>query len=89
MHNKYIDQMSNADLRDVAKAAMSILDAMQTRSPGVQLAGLMLAAQAVSEALEVDPSGAFQTVYNMRQEAKHKHVPEILAVAEYAKGELR
>lgn len=89
MHNKYLDQMNNADLKDVATAAMSILDAMQLKSPGVQLAGLMLASQAVSEALEVDPSGAFQTVHNMRQKAKHTQVPEILAITDYARGELK
>lgn len=89
MHNKYRDQMNNADLKDVATAAMSILDAMQLKSPGVQLAGLMLAALEVSEALEIDPSGAFQTVHNMRRKAKHIHVPEILAITDYAKGELK
>lgn len=81
------DKLTNANPREVANAAMTVIDRLQTLQAEVQIAGTAATFVLLCEHLGITPSDVFAITTNVMNHAEGRR-PEFAAVAQYLENEL-
>jgi len=84
-----LDQVTNHDVKVVAKTAFKLLDKLQEQRRDTQLAGSALFFWAVCEGLNVRPNELLEAIDRCARDADRKQEPAVGALLMYVKNELR
>ena len=82
------DLMNGADMRQVCRASMHIIDTMQNYTPEVQQLALAATTRMLSEHRNLNINDMFVVLGNMMAEAQAKGKAEFRAVRRYIKEEI-
>lgn len=82
------DKLNCAEPRQVAKAAYTVINAIQHFDPHVQVAGLVAAHIAISEALNLRPTDALHPVDRLMTDPIAGKRAEFRAMGAYIRGEI-
>jgi hypothetical protein len=84
-----LDQVTNHDVKDVAKTAFKLLDKLGMEPRDTQLAGAALFFWAVCQGLNVRPNVLIEAIERTALDGDRKQVPAVGALILYVKNELR
>ena len=86
---RLLDQVTNHDVKVVAKTAFKLVDKLQLEPRNTQLAGATLFFWAICKGLNVPPNQLLEAIERCALDADRKQQPAVGALLLYVKNELR
>jgi hypothetical protein len=84
-----LDQVTNHDVKVVAKTAFKLIDKLQEQRRDTQLAGSALFFWAICKGLKVRPNELLEAIERCALDADRKQEPAVGALILYVQNELR